>query len=167
LARQFNDILTEFQKVTKLSLQKEREHSFTLSEGSSFVNNPGGGRYDSFQAKLQENKIDELIIQQRNSEIKQIEQNLEELAECFVDVAKTVDEQGEQLTIADKNTAQAAESVSSGVKEVSEAAYLKSKIRQKKCLILIFTIVLLLIIVAIIVGVVCSKTGSCHSSSSS
>jgi len=95
--------------------------------------------------------------------MKKIEQNLEELADCFVDVQEEVKAQAENLTVVENNTSNAKAETSHGVQELTEANSLASKIRSKQCLIVLIIVVGLVVIGGIIAISICAK-GSCKSS---
>jgi t-SNARE complex subunit (syntaxin) len=52
--------------------------------------------------------------------MKKIEQNLEQLADCFVDVHEEVKAQAENLTVVENNTSNAKAETSHGVQELTE-----------------------------------------------
>jgi hypothetical protein len=95
------------------------------------------------------------------ADIKQIEQELQQLSECFVDVALEVNRQGEDLNVISSQTSGAVSETSKGTKEIEDALNYTTSARKKKVIIFVLLIVLLLVIAGIVVGSVCGSTTLC------
>jgi len=155
LVKQFNDILEEYEKIVKLSIRKEREVVEFLRD-SIIGNRSRSSTEQESQLGLKLNDIkfgsvDEAIINEQNQEIKELEENLSELAECFVDIHTEVVAQGEQLNRAEGNIKQADQDTYQGTKEIHQAGIFATKARIKVCIIIS---IILVIIIAIILAIV-------------
>lgn len=74
-----------------------------------------------------------LHIKERHQDIVELENALVELHEIFVDMANTIDSQGEMVNSIDYNVDQAKEWTGEAVKEITQARKYKSKERKKCC----------------------------------
>lgn len=94
-------------------------------------------------------------------DIKNLEEELEQLSECFVDISLEVKRQGEDLNVLSSNTSNAAASTWKGAQEIDDTMHYVTSARKKKVIICILLLVLLLVIAAIIVGSICGGTTLC------
>jgi len=133
----------------KDSLQKERELATSMRE--SFLGTSNNSGTQDIQLQLQEFKdVDEAIINEQNDDIKEIEKNLQELSECFVDVAQEVDAQKADLAVVESNTQAAKQAVEYGTKELDKANKYAISIRKKYVLIVVAILCALIAIILII-----------------
>uniref|UniRef100_A0A7C8YMQ7 t-SNARE coiled-coil homology domain-containing protein n=1 Tax=Opuntia streptacantha TaxID=393608 RepID=A0A7C8YMQ7_OPUST len=86
-------------------------------------------------------------IQERHDAVKDIERNLRELHQVFLDMAVLVQQQGEQLDDIEANVARASSFVRGGTQELHTARKHQKNTRKWTC----FAIVILLIIILVIV----------------
>jgi len=100
---------------------------------------------------LQEIKLSEVderaIYEEQNKDMEQIERDLKELSECFVDVAATVQMGGENLNQVEQNVKNAVVGVDMGTSELSKANIYLKKARVKMILIGVFIFIFLFCIV--------------------
>lgn len=75
------------------------------------------------QAQVQVN-VDQLLLDERNKEIKELEKELTELSEVFVDVMQLTKEQGEDLQTVHNNTASATAYTDAGIGELKQVSNL-------------------------------------------
>ncbi|XP_023757719.1 syntaxin-125 [Lactuca sativa] len=83
-------------------------------------------------------------IQERHDSVKEIEKNLMELHQIFLDMAALVDSQGQQLNDIESHVAHASSFVHRGTEQLVEARELQKNSR--KCAMIAFFLVLLLLI---------------------
>jgi len=114
LAKQFNDTLIEYENLVKLSLRKEREIASFIEERRSVREQDPDERERRISrfSDLQELKLSEVdeqaILEEQNKDMLQIEKDLVELADCFIDMANEVKIQGEELNKVENNTSKSA-----------------------------------------------------------
>jgi len=109
---------------------------------------------------LQELKLSEVdeqaILEEQNKDMLQIEKDLVELADCFIDMANEVKIQGEELNKVENNTSKSAIQVEQGTGEVSKAFRYAQAARKKIVVLIILSIILLGILAIIIWLAVCT-----------
>jgi len=146
---QINDIFNRCQKISQESIEKERvtplPTAVTVEE--NLVNTHDEQRRDAEKTlktlQYQSYNVDHAIIEERDNEMKFLENELHGLNEMFVDIAQMIKEQGEDIITIDDNTQKANSSVEDGVKELQKASeYQKSSRNKLCCLALIIVIVL-------------------------
>jgi len=105
--------------------------------------------------ELQLSEIDQnAIIEEQNKDMEQIEIDLRELTDCFVDMAETVQMGGEHLKQVEKNVQTSVLKVDSGTSELHWASTYLKRARVKMVIIVALILVLLFIIsIAIWLGV--------------
>jgi len=86
-------------------------------------------------------------IQERHDAVKDIEKNLIELHQIFLDMAALVEAQGQQLNDIESNVAHASSFVHRGTEQLMEAREYKK--RSRKCTCIAIALILVLIIVAL------------------
>ncbi|CAH9135041.1 unnamed protein product [Cuscuta epithymum] len=86
-------------------------------------------------------------IQERHEAVKEVERNLKELHQVFMDVAVLVETQGEQLDDIESQVQRAHSVVRQGAHQLQEARTKQKSTRKWTC----YAIILLLIIILIIV----------------
>jgi t-SNARE complex subunit (syntaxin) len=77
--------------------------------------------------------IDRAIIEERDTEIRQLEREIVGLNEVFKDVAELVKEQGETITTIEDETLKAAHNVEEGVGQLRKASEYQKSSRSKLC----------------------------------
>ena len=121
---------------------------------------PGhGGQFTEVAFAGPESKM----IQERNEDAEGLERDLEDLAECFVDVSKLVKEQGEGLDNVETQVSETKVQVDEGTRQLRRASEYNTSARWKK---LLLAIIICLVIAGIVVGIVCG-TGNCGGSGGS
>eukprot|EP01097_Dermamoeba_algensis_P004261 TRINITY_DN2815_c0_g1_i1.p1 TRINITY_DN2815_c0_g1~~TRINITY_DN2815_c0_g1_i1.p1 ORF type:complete len:246 (-),score=42.60 TRINITY_DN2815_c0_g1_i1:237-974(-) len=139
LATQFQDLLSVFERISRLSLKKEKEVVVQL-EGRRRDSIDGSPVFRQQQAQLpsgmQVLDVESAMIEERNREIKDLERDLAQLAECFSDMAQMVEQQGELINNTESAVVAAEEQVAQGAVELEAAKNYQNSAR-KKILILI------------------------------
>jgi t-SNARE complex subunit (syntaxin) len=157
LMNQFHEIFNRCQMISKDSIQKER--TITLKEPILPVLSTENQRIEENfsenqpvlkQLDFDSYNVERSIMEERNEEIKYLENELKGLNEIFVDVATMIKEQGEQIMTIEQNTEIAANSVEEGVSQLKHASEYQKKSRTKMCCILICILILIAIILLII-----------------
>eukprot|EP01136_Pigoraptor_vietnamica_P027561 Opistho-1_new@83995 len=161
LARQFTTCIKDFEDISKLSLQKERQiiaRTQSMSEGQGGAGGGGGGSAGGWGQQQQQQQVSHqefarqeqtlIDLEEQNREIRQLESDLVQLHECFVDMQRLVTEQGETIDSIERHTETAAMSTEVAVQEVKQAQSYQSAARRKKIACIV------IVIVALIVGAI-------------
>jgi t-SNARE complex subunit (syntaxin) len=163
VASAFNTALRDYERIAAESLERERLilRRATNDLEPMQAQSSGGQQFQATQFRgvdlASQSEIDAEIIREQNEAVQQMEQDLADLAGCFVDVAEAVEEQGEMLDNVQENVAETRQEVEAGVQNQRKALEYKQGARWK---IVLAVIIVLLIIGGVVVGVVCG-TGNC------
>lgn len=165
LQAQLTELSTQFEKVAKVTINKEMERRLSQvpppssssknSYESSSTSQSRPPQQQQTQIQQKPSNPNDLILQERNNEIKDLEKELVQLSEVFVDVMKLTKEQGEDLHTVQNNTSSADQHVVVGVSELKQASKYQCSYRKK--MVVLAAIVLIIIVVIIIIAVVVSK----------
>ncbi|RIB12049.1 t-SNARE [Gigaspora rosea] len=157
LSKDFQKTLTEFQKVQRLSAERQREYvdkakahnvrndafedeEVVIHETQPLIND--NQRRLQFQVLDNEVDYNESLIAEREGEIREIEQGLNELNEIFRDLGTLVSEQQSMLDNIESNVTNISVNVRNSADELSSASRLQKKARNRMCcLMLIFAVV--------------------------
>jgi t-SNARE complex subunit (syntaxin) len=161
LQREFKATLTEFQALQKSALEKEKasaQAARVALDAQSPSEERSGGDFAQQQEQEQlrlanQDDVDfqESLIIERESEIRNIEQNVGELNELFRDVAHMVHEQGAQLDTIEGNVDVTLDASRGAHVNLKQASNYQKSARSKACiLLLILAIVLVIIILAVV-----------------
>jgi len=137
ITAQFQDLCLQYEKQSKLSLQKERElvvmmESSMSTKGTSPIGlEAQNARFAQELEAIGLKEIDLKIIEETNEEVRQIERDLEELRDVFKDVAVIVEEQKENLTVIETKLEEAEMNVEEGVDQLVQANELAKSYRKK------------------------------------
>jgi len=121
------------------------------------VNYVGTGESETFLQKAIEQQgrasvMDTIQeIQERHDTVKEIERNLKELHQVFLDMAVLVQSQGEQLDDIESHVARANSYVRGGVQQLHVARKHQKNTRKWTCIAIILLLIIILIIVLPIV----------------
>lgn len=162
LSKDFQKTLAEFQRVQRLSAEKQREYVDKAKahnvRNDIYEEDSGAAEEqplidDSQRHKLQvlDNEIEynESLIAEREGEIREIEQGINELNEIFRDLGTLVTEQQSMLDNIESNVTNIAVNVRNAADELTVASRYQRKARKNMCcLLLIFTIVGLVVVLA-------------------
>ncbi|KAF9921553.1 hypothetical protein FBU30_008388 [Linnemannia zychae] len=160
LSKDFQKVLVEFQKVQRLSAEKQREfidrvrQSTALPDYSDEDASESGDRpmLDDSQRRMQllvvdnELEYNESMIMQREEEIQEIESGIAELNEIFRDLGTMVHEQGSMLDTIENNMTPISMNTRAAAEELTTAAIHQRNARKKSCY--------MLLIVAVVAGIV-------------
>ncbi|KAG0212742.1 hypothetical protein BGX33_003383 [Mortierella sp. NVP41] len=160
LSKDFQKVLVEFQKVQRISAEKQREFVDRARYGTARTDysdedaSESGDRplIDDSQRRMQllvvdnELEYNESMIVQREEEIREIESGITELNEIFRDLGTMVHEQGSMLDSIENNVTSISMSTHAAAEELTTAAIHQRNARKKACY--------LLLIVAVVAGIV-------------
>jgi len=159
LAKDFQVILQSFQEISKVAGDKERVHPVpkqnTRNSQPVFVeesqSSPKIGLLET--SKLQQIENDRIfndqLIQQRDQDIRQIEQTVVQVNEIFRDLAHMVDEQGVMIDNIQSNIEDSHSSTTRAVEELRSASTHQRSARSKMCWIALILLVIVVIIVVV------------------
>ncbi|KAF9151080.1 hypothetical protein BG015_007115 [Linnemannia schmuckeri] len=165
LSKDFQKVLVEFQKVQRISAEKQREFVDRVRLGSARNDysdedaSESGDRplIDDSQRRMQllvvdnELEYNESMIVQREEEIREIESGITELNEIFRDLGTMVHEQGSMLDSIENNVTSISMSTHAAAEELTTAAIHQRNARKKSCyLLLIAAVVASIVVFAII-----------------
>lgn len=163
--------LTDFQTIQRLSAEKTRQYVTAARQAQHQVNDegmpvgdlsysPSGTGQQQVQVPLvqqqmalaEQNEVDfqEGLIQEREEEIRGIEQGITELNEIFRDLGTMVTEQGVMVDNIEQNVSNAATHTKAADRELITAArYQKGARNRMCCLLLILAIILTVVLLAV------------------
>jgi len=102
------------------------------------------------QLEQEQNDFDLEIARERNREIKQIEQAVEEVAEIFQDLGAMVNEQGILVDNIESNISSAVEATSTGVVQLEGAEEYQIKARKRCVCITVIVVIAVAVIIVVI-----------------
>ncbi|XP_073442375.1 syntaxin-7 [Dendrobates tinctorius] len=163
LLNEFSSALTNFQKIQRLAAEKEKDFVARVRAGSRVSGGaPEDGLRDGtlvnwdnesqLQATLQEELITEddlRLIEERETAIHQLEEDIRGINEIFKDLGMMVHEQGEMIDSIEANVENTEVHVQQANQQLARAAEYQRKSRKKICII-----IFVLVIVAVILGLI-------------
>lgn len=168
LFREFRSSLEEFQGLQRQALEKQRA-SVSAARAAAHEEEEGGRdnvplsptgqqqqqlmQQDLRLAPQDEVDFQEALIQERETEIQNIEQGVGDLNVLFQQVAQIVTEQGEQLGGIAENVERTHEDTRGADRELRQAARYQKNARGKACcLLMVLSIILTIIVLAVVLG---------------
>lgn len=155
LNREFKASLTEFQVVQQRALEKQRASATAAKTALAEPESQQGNQLQLQQqqelrlANQSEVDFQETLINERETEIRNIEQSVGELNELFRDVAHMVHEQGQTLDTIDNNVTDTRDNTKGADQNLRTASRHQRSARNKMCcLLMILAIVLLVVVLA-------------------
>jgi len=153
----FQDLNQQFQSLSEEYKKKER--SFRPLQTNDDLENTSHrasqvediGRMNITEVESTDH--DRLILEERNAGIRQVTEDLTTLHEIFVDVAKMVGDQGQELNQVEENVHQSNISVIQATEDLRDASELQRSGSKKKICIC-FVVLIGLIIIVVVIGVV-------------
>jgi len=165
LSKDFQKVLTDFQKAQRLSAEKQREY-VDRAKASNVRNDIYGdseGEEEQplfsdnsrrLQLQVVDNELEynEALIAEREGEIRDIEQGIRELNEIFKDLGTLVNEQQSSLDNIESNVSSIVTNVHSAADELGKANRYQKKARNRMCcLLLIFVVIGLIVSLGVLV----------------
>ncbi|KAI0198806.1 t-SNARE [Astrocystis sublimbata] len=169
LSREFKAALAEFQTLQRTAIDKQRA-SVSAAKGSqdeSQSHSTSSGQYGGEQVQLQQQQqqeqvhlaaqdevdFQEALIDERETEIRHIEEGVSDLNVLFQQVAQIVSEQGEQLMTVEDNVVQVRDDTRGADIELRSAARYQKNARSKACcLLLVLAVILTIVLLAVFLG---------------
>ncbi|KAJ3170575.1 hypothetical protein HDU88_008476 [Geranomyces variabilis] len=162
LQKDFEEVLKRFQGVSKLAVEKSREyvamakaaHAGELSQGESDDESaPLMSGDQRQQLAVLDNEIDfnEALINEREQDLKGIEQSISEVNEIFRDLGTMVHEQQYMLDNIESNVQTVEINMENATGELRTADRYQRSTRNKLCCILVLAAIVVLVIVIIVI----------------
>ncbi|XP_050733621.1 syntaxin-7-like isoform X1 [Eriocheir sinensis] len=167
LTREFSQALNDFQNAQRQAASKEKEalkKARADSDAQFFEDSRQGGalldlgdsenkgRSQQSQMQIQMEQEQEMqALQERESQIRQLEANIMDVNQIFKDLATMVHEQGEVVDSIEANVEAAQVHVSQASTQLSEARQYQNKARRKKVCLFGIGLVVLTVLILIIV----------------
>ncbi|KAH7039851.1 t-SNARE [Microdochium trichocladiopsis] len=166
LSREFKTALGDFQSLQRTALEKTRASvsaaKAALDDDSASpgqATSAAGGEQLQLQqqeahlAAQDEVDFQEALINEREEEIRQIEEGVGDLNVLFQQVAQIVSEQGEQLQTIENNAISVRDDTRGADYELRSAARYQKQARGKACcLMLIIAVILTIVLLAVFLG---------------
>lgn len=170
LSREVQTSLSEFQNLQRQALDKQRAsvsaaRAVSHEEAAALGPHPsGGGGEGAYLEQQQQQELSHLapqdevdfqeaLIIEREEEIRNIEQGVNDLNVLFTQVAQIVSEQGEQLDSIVDNVESVRTDTRGADYELRSAARYQKNARSKACcLLLILAVILTIVLLAIFLG---------------
>ncbi|KAK8133384.1 hypothetical protein PG984_005396 [Apiospora sp. TS-2023a] len=167
LARDFGSSLREFQGLQRTALEKlnasvtaAKAAAHDEAQSPSAEHFHGGEQLQQLQQQEQahlaaQDEVDfqDALIQEREDEIRQIEEGVTDLNTLFKQVAQIVGEQGEQLETIETNAINVRDDTRGADVELRSAARYQKNARSKACcLLLILAVILTIVLLAVFLG---------------
>ncbi|KAK8130744.1 SNAP receptor-like protein [Apiospora kogelbergensis] len=169
LARDFGASLREFQGLQRTALEKLNAGVTAAKAAAHDAESPsaerGGFEHGGEQLQLQQQQeqahlaaqdevdFQDALIQEREDEIRQIEEGVSDLNTLFKQVAQIVGEQGEQLETIEANAINVRDDTRGADVELRSAARYQKNARSKACcLLLILAVILTIVLLAVFLG---------------
>ncbi|GAP88667.1 putative snare domain-containing protein [Rosellinia necatrix] len=168
LSREFKAALAEFQSLQRTALEKQRasvsaaksalDHETAGDAGAS-----GDHQGEQLQLQQQQEQVhlaaqDEVdfqdaLINEREEEIRHIEEGVSDLNVLFQQVAQIVSEQGEQLQTIEGNAVNVRDDTRGADQELRSAARYQKNARSKACcLLLVLVVIMTIVLLAVFLG---------------
>ncbi|KAI1292437.1 hypothetical protein EDD11_008734, partial [Mortierella claussenii] len=158
VSKDFSKVLVEFQKVQRVSAEKQRDFILkarqvgSQNDYANLSDDEGGDAGDQplindDQRRLQllvvdnELEYNESMITQREDEIREIERGITELNEIFRDLGSMVHEQGDMLDSVESNVTSISMTTHAAAEELTTAAEHQKSASSKSCYLLLIAAV--------------------------
>ncbi|XP_020294909.1 syntaxin-7 [Pseudomyrmex gracilis] len=164
LQEEFTSALNSFQAVQRLAAAKEKE---MVRKAKASAGIPPFGekkqetlielqnsRYSN-DAKLQQQEqlqeqMNLRMLEEQEASIRQLESNISDINQIFKDIGALVYDQGEVIDSIEASVERTEVSVTEGAAQVRQASMYQTKLRKKKCILLVIGVVILAILIGII-----------------
>ncbi|XP_014678353.1 PREDICTED: syntaxin-12-like isoform X2 [Priapulus caudatus] len=162
LTKDFSDALSNFQVAQQRVAEKERasiakarsqaggksipyfdERASTQSD-DQLISLSTGGFQSQAQAQLEDVDLD--LLQERETAVRRLEEDIQDVNQIFKDLGMMVHEQGEVIDSIEANVETATIHVEEGTSSLRKAAEHQSKSRKKALAILLVTLIIILVL---------------------
>ncbi|XP_012523086.1 syntaxin-7 [Monomorium pharaonis] len=167
LQDEFTSALNSFQAVQRLAASKEKEmvRKAKASAGiapfgekkqdATLIELQDSRTYGSDSAKFQQEQMQEQMnlrmLEEQEASIRQLESNISDINQIFKDLGALVYDQGEVIDSIEASVERTEVSVTEGAAQVRQASMYQTKLRKKKCILIVIALVVLSILIGIIV----------------
>ena len=166
----FKETILRYQEVEKAYRVKYRQRTerqlrivkpdASQAEVQAALNDEAGSQQIFSQALMNSNRHGEARgalreVQERNTDIKRIEQTITELAQLFQEMSILVEQQDEQLNVIQDHAQHTEQEVLSGRKQTDKAVISARRRRKRRIICTVLLVLIILIIIAAVVGGVC------------
>lgn len=164
IAREFAANLKEFQGLQRTALDKQRASVSAAKAALDDAQSPSATGDQAELAQLQQQEQEHLpaqdevdfqdaLIQEREEEIRHIEEGVGDLNVLFRQVAQIVSEQGEQLETIEGNAVNVRDDTRGADYELRSAARYQKNARSKACcLLMILAVIMTIVLLAVFLG---------------
>jgi len=153
LANTFSNVLNEFQRAQRESLEKEKmamkQQMGGQNEQNSLISLDNSSGQAQLQQQLSPNEFAQM--QERENAIVQLEADIADVNMIFKDLASMVHDQGEIIDSIENNIETAVVDIQGGNEQLRQAREHQQAARKKKMIIAIVCLVFVLVLVLIIV----------------
>ncbi|KAL0108399.1 hypothetical protein PUN28_015147 [Cardiocondyla obscurior] len=159
LQDEFTAALNTFQAVQRQAAAKEKE-MVRKAKASAGIPPFGEEKQDTL-IELQDSRTygnDQLqeqmnirMLEEQEASIRQLESNISDINQIFKDLGALVYDQGEVIDSIEASVERTEVSVSEGASQVRQASMYQTKLRKKKCILIVIAVVVLSILIGIIV----------------
>ncbi|KAH3782723.1 syntaxin-12-like [Dreissena polymorpha] len=153
----FHEVLNDFNDLKKVMKIKTRDIiRNSLQKSGVFdidVDETGMLKKDGQEVQLQtmQAKVDLDLIRDREAELKQLEQDIQDIACIFRDLNEMVVEQGEDISKAEENIDAAVVHIEDAKQELVVAVHYQKKSRRKMFIVAAVVVVLIIIVIVVVV----------------
>ncbi|KAG5323192.1 STX12 protein, partial [Acromyrmex heyeri] len=166
LQDEFTTALNSFQAVQRLAASKEKEMvrkakasagiaPFGEKKQDTLIELQDSRTYGSDHAKQQQEQMQEQMnlrmLEEQEASIRQLESNISDINQIFKDLGALVYDQGEVIDSIEASVERTEVSVNEGASQVRQASMYQTKLRKKKCFLVVIAVVILAILIGIIV----------------
>ncbi|XP_032672131.1 syntaxin-12 [Odontomachus brunneus] len=168
LQDEFTSALNSFQAVQRLAASKEKEMvrkakasagiaPFGEKKQETLIELQDSKTYTSenTQLKMMQNQQQEQLnlrmLEEQEASIRQLESNISDINQIFKDLGALVYDQGEVIDSIEASVERTEVSVNEGASQVRQASIYQTKLRKKKCVLVLIGAAVLSILIAIIV----------------
>ncbi|XP_035736343.1 syntaxin-12-like [Vespa mandarinia] len=162
LQDEFTTALNSFQAVQRLAATKEKEMVRKAKANAGIA--PFGEKKQETLIELQDSRTQKQIQQQQLKEeqnlrmleeqeasIRQLESNISDINQIFKDLGALVYDQGEVIDSIEASVERTEVSVNEASSHVRQASVYQTKLRKKKCILVLIGVIVLSILIGIIV----------------
>ncbi|XP_046735551.1 syntaxin-7 [Diprion similis] len=162
LQDEFTAALNSFQSVQRLAASKEKEMVRKAKANAGIT--PFGDKKQETLIELQDNRTQRQIQQQQLQEeqnlrmleeheasIRQLESDISDVNQIFKELGALVHEQGEMVDSIEASVERTEVFVSEGAQQLRQASTYQTKLRKKKCILIVIGAVVLSVLIGIIV----------------
>ncbi|EFN88122.1 syntaxin-7 isoform X1 [Harpegnathos saltator] len=168
LQDEFTSALNSFQAVQRLAASKEKEMvrkakasagiaPFGEKKQETLIELQDSKTYttDNTQPKMmqhqQQEQLNLRLLEEQEASIRQLESNISDINQIFKDLGALVYDQGEVIDSIEASVERTEVSVNEGASQVRQASIYQTKLRKKKCVLILIAAVVLSILIGIIV----------------